>query len=236
VRVAAAGLAAIIAALALALNGAASADQANPFPSPSPVATQAPGAGGYAVISILGSSASGGIVPGSASPSPTPMPFGSSGATGYSVEIVGRLSPSYFATLRYEDAKLHSAPAAYTTRFDIAALYQFGTSRAAAGIGFASIQQSTLSSSANGFGTGFMLLPNFATRVSPYASAFLYPALTAPGGVRGGLTVLRLGITLTPPHATGVFARLGFTAQHFSASTFSPTSLTGAELGFGTTF
>jgi hypothetical protein len=236
VRVAAAGLAAIIAALALALNAAASADQANPFPSPSPVATEAPGAAGYAVISISGASASGGTVPGMASPSPTPMPFGSSGATGYSIEIMGRLSPSYLATLRYEDTKLHSVPAAYTTRFDIAALYQFGTTHAAAGLGFASIQQSTLSSSANGFGAGFVLMPNFAERVSPYASAFVYPALTAPGGVRGGLTVLRLGIAIKPPHETGIFARLGLTSQHFSASTFSPTSLTGVEFGLGSTF
>ena len=236
-RVAAAGFAAIVVAVALARNATASADQANPFPSPSPVATEVPGTGGYAVFAFSALSASGGLVPGTAgSPSPTPMPFRSTGASGYSIEVMGRLSTSYIATLRYEDANIHSNSAAVGTRFDIATLYQFGSTHAAAGLGYASIQQSTLSSSANGLGAGVALLPNFAKRVSPYGSFFYYPSLTAPGPTRGALTVLRFGVTLTTARASGVFARVGVSSQQFSASAFSPTSITGAELGFGTTF
>jgi len=235
VRVAAWGLAAIIAAVGLALRAAAQADEASPFPSPSPQASTAPGSGGYAVIGIAALSANGGQIA-RASATATPAPFIAAGASGYSIELMGRLSPSYVSMLRFEDANIHGDDSSVESRFDVALLYQFASKNTAVGLGYASLQRSTLQSSINGLGAGVALLPQFDRRLAPYGSFFYYPGLSAPAGTRGGLTVLRLGVTITPQKATGVFARIGVTSQSFGAQTFSPTSLSGVEIGVGTDF
>jgi len=234
-RVAAWGLAAIVAAVALALRAAAQADEANPFPSPSPEVSAAPGSGGYAVIGVAALSANGGQMPG-AGATATPASFRAASASGYSVELMGRLSPSYVSLLRFEDANLHGGDSSVESRFDLALLYQFRSKATAVGIGYASLQRSTLQSSINGLGAGVALLPKFDRRISPYGSFFYYPGLSAPSGTRGGLTVLRLGITVTPQKTTGFFGRIGVTSQSFGAATFSPTSLSGVEIGVGTDF
>lgn len=234
-RVAAAGLVAIIAAIALALNASARADDASPFPSPSPEATQTPGSGGYALIGVAALSASGGQFMPSGS-SPTPVPFLATHASGYAVEVLGRLSTSYLALLHYQDVNIHGDDFAVTSRFDVTALYQFPKTGFGAGIGYVSTQRSTATLSANGFGFGLALLPDFTRRVSPYAAFNYFPSLSATGGTRAGLTALRLGVTIAPPRATGLFARVGLSVQNFGASTFSPQSLSGPEIGVGTTF
>lgn len=234
-RVAAAGLLAIAAAVVIALGASARADDASPFPSPSPVATLEPGAGGYALVGIAALNASGGEQPGPAK-SPAPITFASAGASGYSLELEGRLSPRYVSMLRFEDENIHGKTPSVESRFDISALYQFTGKYVGVGVGYASVQRSTIGSASNGLGAGVVLLPNFGQRISPYGSLFYYPSLTAPGPSRGGLSVVRLGLTLTPQHATGVFARVGITSQNFSASTFSPTSISGVEVGVGATF
>ena len=226
---------AIAAAVALAEHPSARADEANPFPSPSPVASTVPGQGGYAAIGVSALSASGGA---GAAPAATgsPVPFASGNATGYSIELLGRLSPSYLATLRFEDASVHRADNPVVSRFDVSALRQFGTSHAAVGVGYASLQRSTFSATSNGLGVGVAMLPDFTRTVAPYGSIFLYPSLAGPASVRASLSVVRLGLTFSPARATGLFARIGFSTQHFGASTFSPTSMSGVELGIGTTF
>jgi len=235
VRVAAWGLVAIVAAMILALHVRAQADDASPFPSPSPETTQVPGSGGYAVFGVAALSASGGEVAGPGA-SATPVSFHSATASGYSLELLGRLSPSYETTLHFEDANLHGADASVESRFDVSVLYQFAARDTAVGIGYASLQRSTIQSSANGFGAGVALLPRFDRRASPYASFFYYPGLTAAGGVRSGLSVFRLGLVVTPPNSTGLFARIGASAQSYGARTFSPTSLSGVEIGVGIYF
>ncbi len=234
-RVAAWGLCAIVAAFALAFRVSAQADEGSPFPSPSPVSSGAPGSGGYAVIGVAALSGSGGQLAASG-PTATPSAFKAAGASGYSVELMGRLSPSYVSMLRFEDANIHGDDSSVESRFDLALMYQFASRNTAAGIGYASLQRSTIQSSINGLGAGVALLPEFDRRISPYGSFFYYPGLSAPAGERGGLTVLRLGITVTPQQTSGVFARIGVTSQHFGAQTFSPTSLTGVEIGIGTDF
>lgn len=231
-RVAAAGAIAILAAFLLAQHPAARADEgSSPFPSPSPSASAGPGSGGYALIGVGLLSGSGGLVPAS----PTPVPFKAAGATGYELELLGRLSDSYLATLHFEDVNVHGDDATVESRLDISALYQFANSPAAAGIGYTALQRSTAHTTSSGLGVGLAILPDFARTVSPYASAFYYPSLPSSGS-RGGLTVLRLGITLAPQRTPGFFARVGVTAQSFGATDFSPRSLSGVELGFGTTF
>ena len=236
-RLWAAGLIAIAAAIALAIESSAQADEASPFPSPSPESTAAPGSGGYAVFGLAALSASGGLFPvANASPSATPAPFKAATASGYSIEVQGRLSDSYLAQLHFEDANIHGDDAAVESRFDVSALYVFRPTRFAAGLGLVSLQRSTASFSSNGLGAGLALVPDFSQRLSPYGSLFYYPGLAASDGTRAGLSVLRLGLAFTPGRASGVFARLGFSTQHFGANSFSPTSLSGAEIGVGTTF
>ena len=233
-RVAAAGVLAIIAAIVLAAHGAASADESSPFPSPSPSSSAGPGQGGYALVGIDGLAGSGGQIPPSLA-SPSPAPFRAAGATGYSIEIMGRMSPAYLALLHYEDVNVHGDDAAVESRFDVSALRQFSSGRAAFGLGFVALQRSTATSTSNGLGLGVALLPDLSRGVSVYGSAFVYPSLPS-GTVRGALSVLRLGLTIAPARATGVFARVGVTSQNFAATTFSPKSLTGVELGIGTSF
>lgn len=234
-RLAAWGLAAILAALALAFRVSAQADEGSPFPSPSPVSSGAPGSGGYAIFGVAALSANGGQIAPSA-PTATPSAFHAAGASGYSIELMGRLSPSYVSTLRYEDANIHGNDSSVESRFDLALMYQFASKNTAVGIGYASLQRSTIPSSINGLGLGVGVLPQFDRRIAPYGSFFYYPGLSAPAGERGGLTVLRLGITIAPQRAAGIFGRVGVSSQNFGAKTFSPTSLTGVEIGIGTYF
>jgi hypothetical protein len=235
VRVAAAGLVAIIAAIAIALHGSARADEASPFPSPSPVATEPPGSGGYVSIAIGAFAANGGTVP-APDASSTPHEFKAASASSYSIELVGRLSQTYIATVDYRDTNIHGADAPLETRLGAAVLYSFPRNNTALGIGYASLQRSTVPTSSNGFGLGAMILPDFSRRVSPYASFFYYPSLVAPENTRGGLSVIGLGIVLSPSRQNGLFERIGFSAQNFGAKLLSPTSLSGVELGVGSTF
>ena len=234
-RVAAAAFLAIMAAITLAFVSRAGADQTSPFPSPSPVVTEPPGSGGFAAIGFGALSASGGTVA-SATPSASPLPFSAARASSFSVEVLGRLSPFYVAEVRYDDANIHNSAAPIDTRFETAVLREFGASRLAFGFGYTSVQRSTDLMSSNGLGIGAMLLPNFARRTSPYASLSYYPTLTTPGGGHASLTMVRLGVAISPSRQSGLFERIGFTAQNFGASASSPTSLAGVELGVGTSF
>ena len=230
-RVVAAGLLAVLAALFIAQHPSASADESSPFPSPSPSASAGPGSGGYALFGVMSLNGSGGLVPAS----PTPIPFRAAGATGYELELLGRLSDSYLASLHYEDVNVHGDDSSVESRLDVNALYQFSKTPLAIGIGYAALQRSTAHTTSNGLGAGLDVLPDFARRVSPYASAFFYPSLPS-GTTRGGLTVLRLGVAFTAPGTSGIFGRVGFSSQNFSATSFSPKSLSGIELGVGATF
>jgi len=231
VRLAAAGLLAILAAFLIAQHPIASADESSPFPSPSPSASAGPGSGGYALAGVMALNGSGGLVPAS----PTPAPFQAAGSTGYELELLGRLSDSYLASLHFEDVNVHGDDSSVESRLDVSALYQISRTHTAIGLGYAALQRSTAQTTSSGLGLGIAELPDFERRMSPYASAFFYPSLPS-GTSRGGLTVLRAGLAFTAPGTSGLFARVGFSNQNFSASSFSPRSLSGVELGFGVTF
>jgi len=224
-------LLAILAAFLIAQHPIASADESSPFPSPSPSASAGPGSGGYALAGVMALNGSGGLVPAS----PTPAPFQAAGSTGYELELLGRLSDTYLATLHFEDVNVHGDDSSVESRLDVSALYQIPRTQAAVGLGYAALQRSTAQTTSSGLGLGIAELPDFAHRMSPYASAFFYPSLPS-GTTRGGLTVLRAGLAFTAPGTSGLFARVGFSNQNFSASSFSPRSLSGVEVGFGVTF
>lgn len=230
-RVAAAGLLAVLAALFIAQRPSASADESSPFPSPSPSASAGIGSGGYAFIGVMTLNGSGGMVPGS----PTPAPFKAAGSTGYELELLGRLSDSYLATLHFEDVNIHGDDSSVESRLDVNALYQFSKTPLAIGVGYAALQRSTAHSTSSGLGLGLAVLPDFERRISLYGSGFYYPSLPS-GTTRGGLTVLRLGLAFTPPGTSGIFGRIGFSDQNFSATSFSPRSLSGVEIGVGAAF
>jgi len=238
VRVAAAGLAAIVAALVLLVDSAARAGDTSPFPSPSPSVAQIPGSGGYALIGVGVLTGTGGTIAGPMpSPSSTPqlLPFSSAHASQYSLEVAGRLSSSYVAALDYDDANVHGDDSPIVSRFNAAILYNFNGGQTALGIAYGAVQRSTLATSANGFGVGAAILPDFARKASPYASFYYYPSLGVAGS-RASFTVARFGIALAANAQSGIFERAGFYAQHFGVSAVSPNTLTGFELGVGTTF
>lgn len=230
-RLAAAGLLSVLAAFFIAQRPIASADQSSPFPSPSPSASAGPGSGGYALAGVMSLNGSGGFVPAS----PTPAPFQAAGSTGYELELLGRLSDSYLALLHFEDVNIHGDDSSVESRLDVNALYQFSRTQTAIGLGYAALQRSTAHTTSSGLGLGLAVLPDFAHRMSPYASAFFYPSLPSATS-RGGLTVLQAGLALSAPGTSGLFARVGFSSQNFSAASFSPRSLSGVELGVGVTF
>jgi hypothetical protein len=234
-RIAAAAIAAIIAAFALERFDAARADQPSPFPSPSPVASQAPGAGGFFSIGFSSQSANGGMIPGTAV-SPSPRPFRPGTATGFDLDLVSRLSTGYVAGLDFGDASIHGDDSAIVSRLDLSVMRRLGVNGDfAVGLAYGALQRSNVSTSENGIGLSAKLLPDFSHRVSPYATLFYYPTLPAPLNTRGSLTVFGVGAAFSLPTGNW-FARLGFTSQTTGASTTSPQSLSGVELGVGTRF
>lgn len=219
----------------MSLGAAARADQANPFPSPSPVASTVPGSGGYVAVGGSWFSASGGAVPASLASS-TPAPFSAVPATGFNAEIASRVSDRFVADLAYEDDSIHGDDHAIVTRLDAAMMIGLLGGRAAAGIAYGSQQRSTLANSSNGLGIAAMVMPDFTRRVSPYASLDYYPSVAEPSSTHGSLAAYRLGVAYVFRGSSGLFARLGLAGQQIGSSANSPSSLTGFQLGVGGTF
>jgi len=232
VRIATAGVVAILAAIAIELDAGARADQTNPFPSPSPVESVAPGFGGYASIGFAPFSARGGVVPASVG-NPSPYPFKAAGASGYSLDAFSRISTLYAARLRYQDVGIHGDDNAFASRLDAMVFYT-GGARVGIGVGVASVQRSNAGSSSNGFGLGAAIFPDFSKRLSPYLSADLFTSLPAPGGKRGALDVIQLGGVFA--NRGGTFERIGVSTQIFTPNSTSPFSLWGIDFGVGATF
>jgi len=233
-RVAAAGIVAVLASIALQLGSGARADLPSPFPSPSPTASAGPGGGGYAEIAFAPLTASGGVVPNSTQTG-TPLPFKSANASGYSLEVLSRISGSYAARLRYRDVSIHGDDNPIASRFD-GSIFYTGKTRSAIGLSIGAIQRSNAGTSSNGFGVSAALLPDFKQRISAYASGDFFPSLPAPLGKRGSMEVVELGIVLSNAGQSGAFERLGVTGQTFNPQTTSPVTLWGIDIGAGVSF
>jgi hypothetical protein len=210
-----------------------SASPSNPFATPAPTPTPGRGGNGYVFFSFDALAARGGTLH-IASPTPTTRPFPASGASGFSIDAAGRLSQQFLALLRFNGANVHGGDNPYVTRTEAHVLYSPPHSAFGAGAGFVSLQRSTNNTSANSFGVGVSLIPDFAQSVSPYGNLFFYPNARQLGA-GGSITTMQAGIALHP-HASGLIYRVGFDFHANSFDGTSPTSMGGLQLGLGTSF
>lgn len=206
----------------------------NPFPSASPSVTRA-GGNGYAALGYVGASASGGQIAQLPGRTGTPSAFPASGASGFWVDLLGRVSPSYLAALLFDDYSVHGGDRPLVSYGQGRVLYQLRASRAALGVGLISVQRSTSSANVNAFGLGISLLPEFKPGTTVYGSAFFYPHLQT-AGVSASLTSLDAGLMYFPPHRGGLFFRVGGSLRTGAPSITSPRSVNGLMLGIGSSF
>ncbi|HEV2878155.1 MAG TPA: hypothetical protein VGW96_01130 [Candidatus Eremiobacteraceae bacterium] len=211
-----------------------SGELSNPFPSPSPTFVS-PSRNGYFAAGYVGGSANGGQVAPLPNATTTPYPFPASGSSGFWIDIVGRIAPSYLVALMYDNLRVHGADKPLVSYAQGRVLFQPRVSRLTAGVGLVSVQRSTTNASLNGFGPGLTLLPDFRGGLTTYGSLFYYPRIQG-SGLSSTFTSLDAGLMYAPKTTGGLFLRVGGSLRSgFPAST-SPGSITALQLGAGTSF
>ena len=208
--------------------------ESNPFPSPT-AQTQVPSRNGYVAGGYVGGNGSGGQVepvPGSTS---TPTAFPSSQASGFWLDLLGRLGPSYLAELTYDNLNLRGGDNPLISYAQGRFEYEPRSSLAAFGLAMISVQRSTSNANMTGFGIGGSLLPDLNSAITPYASLFVYPHLET-GGVAATFTSADAGVLFVPKKRGGFFFRLGGSLRTGLPSTTSPSSVSALQLGLGTSF
>jgi len=207
----------------------------NPFPSPSPTFIS-PARNGYAAVGYAGGNASGGQVAPLPHATTTPFPFPASGSSGFWIDLLGRIAPTYLVALMYDNLSVHGADRPLVSFAQGRVLYQpRPASRLAIGLGLVSVQRSTATANMNSLGLGFNLLPDFRSTLTPYGSVFFYPHLQT-GGVSATFTSLDAGLMYVPKSAGGFFLRAGGSLRSGLPATTSPQSLTALQLGVGSSF
>lgn len=214
-------------------RAAAQADQPGPFPSPSPSVVPAAG-NGYVWLGFNGAGSSGGQVPPRAGSTATPRPFVNASTTGFSLHLLGRISDSYLAALKFEDYSVHGNDTPFVSYSQGLVLYNPHASNLAFGVGYLSLQRSTSSVSVNGGGFGAMLLPRFKSGASAYASAFFYPIRSR--GSTSSISSLEAGVIFSPPRRGGFFYHAGAFAKNGGNASVSPTQISGLTAGVGASF
>ncbi len=183
----------------------------------------------------MGGNASGGEIEPLPGDTSTPRPFPASGASGFWIDLLGRIAPSYLAQLMYENLSVHGGDRPLISYAQGRFLYEPRASRLAVGLGMVSIQRSTSNANMNGFGTGVSLLPDFGGGLTPYGSLFIYPHIQT-GGVASTFSSLDAGVLFVPKGRGGLFVRVGGSLRTGLPSTTSPQSVTALQLGLGTSF
>jgi hypothetical protein len=206
----------------------------NPFPSPSPSAGPV-SANGYFAAGYVGGSASGGEIAPLPNSTSTPSAFPAAGASGFWVDLLGRIAPSFLAQLLYDNLSVHGGDRPLVSYAQGRLLYQPHGSRVALGLGFISVQRSTSNANASGLGLGVTFLPDLRGGVTPYGSIFFYPHLQT-NGVGASLTSADAGVMYAPKGRGGLFFRLGGSLRTGAPANTSPTSVTGLQLGLGSAF
>jgi hypothetical protein len=212
----------------------ATSQLSNPFPSPSPSA-QTVTRNGYFAAGYVGGSASGGEIEPLPNATSTPFAFPASGASGFWIDLLGRIAPSFLAQILYDNLSVHGGDRPLVSYAQGRLLYQPSESRAALGVGFISVQRSTSNANSNGIGVGASLLPDLRGGMTPYASVFFYPHLQT-NGVGASLTSADAGIMYAPKGRGGLFFRLGGSLRSGAPANTSPTSVTGLQFGLGSAF
>lgn len=215
--------------------GPSAAVQSNPFPSPSPTPTSV-GGNGFVAVGYLWGSGGGGMIQPTPGTTSTPVAFPSSATeSGFWVDMLGRLAPSYLASLTYENYRVAGGDRPLISYAQLRALYQPHDSRWAFGIGLLSAQRSTVNANVNTFGFGYSLLPSLQGQLTPYSSGFFYPHVQA-NGATSSLFAGQAGLMFFPRRGGGLFLRLGISAHCCLPSATSPKSDFGTVLGLGTSF
>ncbi len=149
--------------------------------------------------------------------------------------MLGRLAPSYLASLTYENYKFAGGDRPLVSYAQLRALYQPHDSRWAFGIGLLSAQRSTVNANVNAFGFGYSLLPSVQSQLTPYSTGFFYPHVQA-NGTTSSLFAGQAGLMFFPRRGGGLFLRLGISAHCCFPSVTSPKSDFGTAVGLGTSF
>lgn len=215
-------------------SGSAGPQGTNPFASPTPTGTPGPIGNGYGILGYAGASASGGVIPIRIVTTAPQSPFPSSNASGFFIDLTGRFSATYAATLRFHDYVVHGADQPVVNLSEGALLYMPGGGRLALGIGYGALQRSSSNASANAVGAGAEFLPDFRRTVSPFANLFYYPSARTLGST-AGITAASAGIIVKPANS-GLLFHLGYTYIGYPNQNSSPTSLSGVQAGLGASF
>ena len=216
----------------------------NPFPSPSPEETESPGINGYGVALIDVVSGSGGNYVPAASTAP-PLAFPASGGRGFSLDVTGKLSRVFAASLRLQDDSFHSGDKPVLTTTEGAVLYDPKGARGALGLGIISFQRYNGVSSATGGGFGGTYLPDTDHHISAYGKLFFYPSMSFPEIAvspptkqpqHASLFTYQMGLAVAPSGGGGLFYSIGLGGHAGGPSSYSPQSVTALQIGIGATF
>lgn len=194
------------------------------------------GSNGYVAAGYVGGTAGGGSIhpqPGSTS-TPTVFP-GSTSVSGFWIDALGRLGPSYLASLQYENYKASGGDRPLVSYEQLAGVYQAPLSPWGFGVSLMSAQRSTVNANMNGVGVGFELMPNLGRPLSFFSSGFFYPHV-ASLGASSSFFIGDLGLHIAPAKRGGFFVRVGVSTHCCWPASTSPRSDTGPTIGVGTTF
>jgi hypothetical protein len=189
-------------------------------------------------------SGSGGTYVPAKSTSP-PIAFPSSGGRGFTIDVTGKLSREFAASLRLQDDTFHAGDKPVVTTTEGAILYDPRGARAAIGLGIISLQRFNGVSSATGTGLGGTYLPDTTRHLSVYGKLFFYPSLSFPEiGVspptqhptHESLLTYQAALAIAPNGSGGLFFSIGFGGHAGGPSSYSPQSVTALVLGIGSTF
>jgi hypothetical protein len=174
-----------------------------------------------------------------------PIAFPASGGRGFTIDVTGKLSRAFAASLRHQDDSFHSGDRPLVTTTEGAILYAPKSARGAIGLGIISLQRYNGVSSATGGGFGGLYLPDTSRHLSVYGKVFFYPSLSFPEiGVspptqapkRGSLFTYEAALAVAPNGSGGLFFTIGLGGHSGGPSTYSPQSLTALQFGIGSTF
>lgn len=216
----------------------------NPFPSPSPEVSATPSINGYGAILVDVPSGSGGTYVPAGSTAP-PLTFPSTSGRGFTLDVTGKLSREFAASLRLQDDSFHAGDRPVVTTTEGAILYDPRGARAAIGLGIISLQRYNGVTSATGGGVGATYLPDTGRHISAYGKLFFYPSLSFPeiGAApptkqpqHSSLFTFQTGIAVAPNGGGGLFFTIGLGGHAGGPSLYSPQSVTALQLGIGSTF
>ncbi len=161
--------------------------------------------------------------------------FPGSPASGFWLDLLGRLGPSYLAQILYDNLNVRGGDNPLVSYAQGRLEFEPRSSLAAFGLAYISVQRSTSNATMSAFGVGASLLPDLRGGVTPYASVYVYPHLQE-SGVGATFTSADAGVLFVPKKRGGLFFRVGGSLRSGLPANTSPSTVTGLQLGLGTAF